>query len=379
MTIGREATAGIGHDAPMTASSSSATVTRSPFGRTLRGEDVERWELRLPSGACAAVLTRGATLQQVRVPDAGGALGDVVVALPDTAAYEAAPGYPGAVVGRVGNRIAGGVFSVDGERYEVPVNNGRNALHGGLEGFDQRLWQAEEVDGSVRLTLLSRDGDMGFPGELRAAVTYSLSEEAGVVSLRLAYEATTTAATPVNLTNHAYFNLDGAGTVEDHVVTLHSSRYLPVDADLIPTGELADVTGTPFDFRAPTRLGDRLRHADEQLLRAGGYDHNVVLDDCGGGRTGLAATLTGPRSGRRLDVVTDRPGMQFYSGNFLEGSWRTVEGRPVRQGDALCLETQGFPDAVNQPAFGGPEFGEAVLRPGDRWSTATTFRFSLSS
>lgn len=362
----------------MTASSQPATVSRSAFGRTQRGEDVDRYELLLPSGASAAVLTRGATLQQVRVPDAAGVLGDVVVALPDTRAYEAAEGYPGAVVGRVGNRIAGGVFSLDGERYEVPVNDGPNALHGGAEGFDQRLWDAQEVEGGVRFSLLSRDGDMGFPGELSASVTYVLTEADGVVALQLTYGATTTAPTPLNLTNHAYVNLDGAGTVEDHVVTLNSSRYLPVDAALIPTGELADVSGTPFDFRSPTRLGDRLRDADPQLLRAGGYDHNVVLDDCLGGRTGLAATLTAPRSGRRLDVETDRPGLQFYSGNFLDGAWRTVQGRPVRQGDALCLETQGFPDAVNQPALTGPEFGEAVLRPGQEWATTTTFRFSLA-
>ena len=358
----------------------SAQTSSTPFGKTVRGEVVDRWELRLPSGASAAVLTRGATLQQVRVPDASGELGDVVVALPDVASYEQVEGYPGAVVGRVANRIAGGTFTLDGQRFRVPANDGDNALHGGAEGFDQRVWSASEVPGAagpaVRLTLRSRDGDMGFPGELLAEVTYTLTQQGSAVHLRLDYRARTTAATPVNLTNHAYFNLDGTGTAEDHVLQLESARYLPVDAHLIPTGDLADVSGTPFDFRSPTRVGDRLREADEQLLLAGGYDHCMLLD--GGTSTAVrrVATLTGPRSGRRLDLLTDRPGLQLYSGNFLDGTWRTAAGRPVRQGDALCLETQGLPDAVNQPALTGGEFGEVVLRPGAEHATTTVLAFS---
>ncbi|NAZ85545.1 aldose epimerase family protein [Kineococcus indalonis] len=356
------------------------TVARTPFGRTRRGEPVERWELRLPSGAAAHVLTRGAALHRLRVPDAAGALGDVVVALPDVAAYEAAEGYPGAVVGRVANRLAGGRFSVDGVEHRVPVNDGPNALHGGAEGFDQRVWRAEEVTGgegpAVRLTLRSLEGDMGFPGELVARVTYELSGGADGVRLRLRYEATTSAPTPVNLTNHAYVNLDGPGTVEDHVLRAHASRYLPVDEVLVPTGELRDVAGTPFDFRAPTRLGERLREPDEQLLRAGGYDHCLVLDGAGGGER-VVAELTGPRSGRRLRVLTDAPGLQLYTGNFLDGAWRDPAGRPVRQGDALCLETQLLPDAVNRPAFTAGELGGGldggVLRPGAVFTGTTTF------
>ncbi|WP_432561290.1 aldose epimerase family protein [Kineococcus sp. SYSU DK003] len=351
----------------------SATVHSSPFGRTRRGEPVERWELRLPSGASAAVLTRGATLQQVRVPAADATLGDVVVGLPDVAAYEAASGYPGAVVGRVANRLAGGRFSVDGTQHQVPVNDGPNALHGGAEGFDQRVWTAAEVDvdgaPGVRFSLHSNDGDMGFPGNLRAAVTYSLRAEGSAVTLRLDYRATTDAPTPVNLTNHAYFALDGAGSVEDHVVRLAASRYLPIDANLIPTGELSPTAGTPFDFSGPTRLGDRLRDADPQLLVAGGYDHCMVLDAPGTLRE--VATVTGPRSGRTVTVRTDLPGLQFYSGNFLDGSWRTLEGRPVRQGDALCLETQLLPDAVNQPLL-----GDSVLRPGQEFTTTTEYVFT---
>jgi aldose 1-epimerase len=353
----------------------TATLHHEPFGRTLRGEPVERWELRLPSGASVAVLTRGATLQQVRVPDASGEAGDVVVGLSDVAAYEAASGYPGAVVGRVANRIAGGRFSVDGTAHTVPANNGVNALHGGPEGFDQRVWTATEVseDGvpGVRMSLHSNDGDMGFPGSLDASVTYSLREEDGVVTLRLDYLATADAPTPVNLTNHAYFALDGAGPVEDHVVRLAASRYLPVDANLIPTGELAAVAGTPFDFTTPTRIGERLRDADDQLLTAGGYDHCMVLDEPGSLRP--VATVSGPRSGRSLEVRTDLPGLQFYTGNFLDGAWRTLEGRPVRQGDALCLETQLLPDAVNQPLL-----GDSVLRPGSEFTTTTEYAFSVS-
>ncbi|PRY12909.1 aldose epimerase family protein [Kineococcus rhizosphaerae] len=351
----------------------TATVHSSPFGRTRRGEPVERWELRLPSGASAAVLTRGATLQQVRVPDAAGDLGDAVVALPDVAAYEDADGYPGAVVGRVANRIAGGRFSLDGVEHRVPLNDGVNALHGGLEGFDQRVWSASQVDvdgvPGVRFALRSPDGDMGFPGTLEAAVTYSLREEGSAVVLRLDYAATTDAPTPVNLTNHAYFALDGAGSVEDHVVRLAAARYLPVDANLIPTGELAATARTPFDFSSPTRIGERLRDADDQLLRAGGYDHCLVLD--GPGTLREVGTVTGSRSGRTVAVRTDLPGLQFYSGNFLDGSWRTVQGRPVRQGDAVCLETQLLPDAVNQPLL-----GDSVVRPGEEFTSTTEYVFS---
>ncbi|WP_432570322.1 aldose epimerase family protein [Kineococcus sp. SYSU DK005] len=362
------------------AGSGTGSVVRTPFGRTRRGEPVERWELRLPSGASAEVLTRGAALHRLRVPDAAGARGDVVVALPDVASYEAAEGYPGAVVGRVANRLAGGRFTVDGVEHRVPLNDGPNALHGGAEGFDQRVWRAEEVAAAagpaVRLSLRSLDGDMGFPGELVAAVTYALSEGPDGVVLRLDYEATTTAATPVNLTNHAYVNLDGPGTVEDHVLRAHASRYLPVDEVLIPTGELREVAGTPFDFRSPARLGERLREADEQLLRAGGYDHSLVLDDAGTGEREVVE-LTGPRSGRRLRVRTDAPGLQLYTGNFLDGAWRDLSGRPVRQGDALCLETQLLPDAVNRPAFSegglGGGLAGAVLRPGAVFTTTTSF------
>jgi len=363
-------------------SSPDAAVTRTVFGRTLRGEVVHRLELRLPSGASAAVLTRGAALQQLRVPDRDGTLGDVVAGLADVAAYEADTGYLGAVVGRVANRIAGGRFTVDGTEHQVPVNDGAQALHGGVEGFDQRVWHAEEVGGgagpAVRLRLVSPDGDMGFPGELLAEVVYTLSEDASGVHLELAYRAGTDAATPVSLTNHAYLNLDGpgTGTIEDHELVLAAGRYLPVDGGLIPTGELADVTGTPFDFRTPRRIGASLRDADPQLLLAGGYDHNWVLDDCGPGRPATAAVLTSARSGRTLTVTTDRPGVQFYSGNFLTGSARTPQGRPVRQGDALCLETQALPDAVNRPAFRAEEFGDVVLRPGQVWETRTVLTLS---
>ncbi|WP_432490971.1 aldose epimerase family protein [Kineococcus gypseus] len=359
--------------------SAPGTATSTPFGRTRRGEPVECWELRLPSGASAQVLTFGAVLHRLRVPDAAGALGDVVVALPDVAARERAEGYPGAVVGRVANRIAGGRFSVDGVEHRVPLNDGPNALHGGEEGFDRRVWRAEEVPGAegpaVRLTLRSLDGDMGFPGELTAQVTYTLAEDGDGVRLRLEHRATTTAPTPVNLTSHAYFALDGTGTVEDHVLRLAASRYLPVDEHLVPTGELRDVSGTPFDFRSATRVGERLREADEQLLLAGGYDHCLVLDGAGTGER-VVGELAGPRSGRRMQLRTDAPGVQLYTGNFLDGSWRTPDGRPVRQGDALCLETQLLPDAVNRPAFTGGGLGEAVLRPGGVFATTTTFAFS---
>jgi aldose 1-epimerase len=342
------------------------SVQREHFGALPDGREVERFVLR-SGGREAAVLTYGAVLQSVRVPDAAGSVDDVALGYADLDGYLADTTFVGAVVGRYANRIANGRFELDGVEHVLPRNNGDACLHGGPEGFNTKLWEAREVTGGVELSVTSPNGDMGFPGTLTATATYVLDDD----GLTVSYTAETDAPTVVNLTNHAYWNLDGGGTIEDHVLELPASRFVAVDAGLIPTG-IEPVEGTPMDFRSPHRIGDRLRSGTAQLLHAHGYDHAWVQDDVGeddGLR--LIARVRGPRSGRVLEVLTDQPSVQFYSGNFLDGTVVGRDGRAWRQGDGLCLETQHLPDSPNQP-----DFPSTVLRPGERYLTSTRFRFS---
>jgi aldose 1-epimerase len=340
------------------------SVQRELFGALPDGRKVERFLLR-SGGLEAAVLTYGAVLQSARVPDSSGASAEVTLGYDHLEGYLSDTTYVGAVVGRYANRIAEGRFTLDGAEYVLPRNNGDACLHGGPAGFHTLLWEPREVPGGVELSLTSPDGDSGFPGTVTATVTYVLDED----GLTVSYTATTDAPTVVNLTNHAYWNLDGTGTIEDHVLELPASRFVAVDAGLIPTG-IAPVEGTPMDFREPRRIGDRLRAADEQLRHALGYDHAWVLDDPADGQLQLIARVRAPRSGRVLEVLTDQPSVQFYSGNFLDGAVVGRGGRAYRQGDGLCLETQHLPDSPNQP-----DFPSTVLRPGERYGTTTLFRF----
>ena len=314
------------------------------------------------------VVEYGARLAVVRTPDRDGVLADVVLGLDD---YSADTAFLGATVGRFANRIDGGTFELDGRRYTVPCNEGEVALHGGPDAFDHRDFTADPVvdaDGarSVTLRRTSPDGENGFPGTLEVAVTYRVCG----AELSIEHTARTDAPTVVNLTNHAYWNLAGGGTVEDHVLHLPASAFVAVDDQLIPAG-IAPVEGTPMDFRTPLPIGSRLRAATEQLRHARGYDHAWVVDGSG---LRLAARVTEPSSGRALEVLTDQPGVQFYSGNFLDGSAVGRGGRAWRQGDGLCLETQHLPDSPNQP-----DFPSTVLRPGDRYATTTLFRFGTSA
>ena len=351
-----------------------ASVSSSEVG-VVDGTPVQRW-LFEDGRVQVAVLSYGATIQSVVVPDRAGELADVVLGFDDVAGYAAQHPYFGATVGRYANRIAQGRFSLDGREHRLPVNNGPNCLHGGSEGFDRRHWQVMPVeqDGAagVRLEITSPDGDNGFPGTLTASVTMTLRGS----DLRLDYEATTDAPTVVNLTNHAYLNLAGAGSgsVESHELQVPASRFVEVTPELVPTGRLRDVHATPFDFRAPRPLGSRLRVGDEQVVRAQGYDHCLVLDRSAeaGAETTLAARLHDPGSGRVLEVWTDQPGLQLYSGNFLDATLVGKGGRVYRQGDGLCLETEHFPDSPNQP-----DFPSTVLRPGETFTSATELRFSV--
>jgi len=347
-------------------------VQRSAFGRLEDGRTVDRIVLR-SDVLDVAVLTYGATVQSVLVPDRDGRADDVVLGFDDLSGYLDSHPYFGATVGRYANRIARGRFSLDGTEHRLPVNDGPNCLHGGTVGFDRHLWSARAGSGSesdtgesVELTHVSPDGDMGFPGTLTATVAFTVNGR----DLRIDYTATSDRPTVVNLTNHSYFNLAGSGSVEHHEVRLLASRFTPVDENVVPTGELTDVSGTPLDFGSFRPIGPALREPHDQLRRARGFDHNWVIDGAEAGSLRLAAQVREPSNGRALEVWTDQPGVQFYTGNLLDGTLVGKAGQVYSKGAGLCLETQHFPDSPNQPAF-----PSTVLRPGETYRTSTVFRF----
>jgi len=343
-------------------------VSSSPWGHTNEGT-VDIYKLTNAHGVEARFITYGATLVSLTAPDRAGQMKNIVLGF-DTLDKYTAPGVPyyGATVGRYANRIAKARFTLDGKPYQLATNDGPNTLHGGKRGFDKRIWKAEEIPaaqgGGVRMTLVSADGDEGYPGEVTAQVVYKLDDQN---NLEIDYHATSTAATPINLANHAYFNLTGDPTIPvlDHLVTINADRFTPVDATLIPSGELRPVAGTPFDFRTAHAIGARIGADDEQLRLGRGYDHNWILNRSGSGMV-LAATVTEPKSGRSLEVRTTQPGVQFYTGNFMDGKPSGV-GSVYAYRTGMCFETQHFPDSPNHPAF-----PSTLLRPGEVYSQKTT-------
>jgi aldose 1-epimerase len=347
-------------------------VTSQPFGKMPDGTPVEIFTLR--DGPFEAQITNyGGVVVSLKTPDRNGKSADVVLGFDDLDGYVAnfngpSDAFFGAIIGRYANRIAHGSFTLDGQKYSLPKNNGENTLHGGPHGFNNVVWKVKPIENGVELTYLSKDGEAGFPGNLTATVRYTLLKG----DLRIEYSATTDKDTVINLTNHSYFNLagQGEGDILKHELTLRASRFTPVDAGLIPTGELKSVESTPFDFRKATAVGARINANDEQLHLGRGYDHNWVLDS-GGGKLTEAAEVYDPSSGRVLNVLTDQPGIQFYGGNFLDGSVKGKGGKPYELRSALCLETQHFPDSPNHPAFPSTE-----LKPGDRYHTVTVYSFS---
>jgi aldose 1-epimerase len=346
-------------------------VTSQPFGKMPDGTPVEIYTLS-DGGYEVRISTYGGIVVSLMAPDRSGNVADVVLGFDDVDGYVAnfngtSDAFFGAIIGRYANRIAHGSFSLDGKKYPLPLNDGQNSLHGGPHGFNNVVWKAKPVANGVELSYLSKDGEAGYPGNLTAVVRYTLVKG----DLRIEYSATTDKATVVNLTNHSYFNLAGRGDILNHQLTLHASRFTPVDAGLIPTGELKSVESTPFDFRKATAVGSRINADDQQLHLGHGYDHNWVLDS-GAGKLAEAAELYDPGSGRVLKVLTDQPGIQFYSGNFLNGSIKGKGGKPDELHAALCLETQHFPDSPNHPAFPTTE-----LKPGERYHTVTVFSFSV--
>jgi aldose 1-epimerase len=356
-----------------TGSAPKRGVTRAPFGTTRDGKGVEIYTLTNSHGVEMRVITYGGIITSLKVPDRSGHLGDIVLGFDTLDGYLKDPPYFGALIGRYGNRIAKGQFTLDGKTFKLATNNGPNHLHGGVKGFDKVVWNAvpgsDANSVSVTLSRRSPDGEEGYPGNLQATVRYTLTDKN---ELAIDYRATTDQATPVNLTQHSYFNLaDDANDILGHELTIHASRYTPVDDTLIPTGELAAVDGTPFDFRKATAIGARITVDNVQLKNGRGYDHNWVLDRSGSGLL-LAARVVDPKSGRTLDVATTEPGLQFYSGNFLDGTITGKSGRVYGHRTGLCLETQHYPDSPNHSNFPSP-----ILRPGQTYSSQTVFTFGV--
>jgi len=356
----------------MTTNCSSNHVAGREFGKTPSGEAVELYALKNAKGVEGDISTYGGVLVALKVPDHAGALGDIVLGFDDFQGYQIPPPYFGAIVGRYGNRIAHARFTLGGVEYNLAKNDGDNTLHGGKRGFDKVLWTAKNATGhSLELAYLSKDGEEGYPGNLSVTVTYTLTDNN---ELKIDYSATTDKDTVVNLTNHSYFNLagQGEGDILGHELILNADRYTPVDKGLIPTGELRSVAGTPFDFRQPHAIGERIGSSDEQIALGGGYDHNFILNRTGDGLS-LAARVTEAKSGRALEVFTTEPAIQFYTGNFLDGTIRGKGGKVYGRRSAFCLETQHYPDSPNQPSF-----PSTVLKPGAVYRTTTVYRFSTT-
>jgi aldose 1-epimerase len=357
---------------------SAAETGRSAFGTLADGRTVEAITLANANGVAARIITYGASIQSVVVPDRRGVSADVALGHASLEDYLEHPQYFGATVGRVANRIARGRFTLDGRTYQVPVNNGPNSLHGGTTGFDKVLWSVVEVTKapvpSVTLRYVSPDGEMGYPGTLVVTATYRLEE---TDTLSVEYEAETDRTTIVNLSNHAYWNLAGEGSAEGamgHLLTIPAQHYLPTDAAAIPTGEFRPVGGTMFDFRKPTEIGARVRDtADEQIVFGRGYDHNWVIAREVSTVPRLLARVEEPKSGRVMEVLSNQPGLQFYSGNFLDATTSGKSGKLYRMGDALVLEPQMFPDTPNHP-----DFGSIQLEPGQTYRNLILWRFSVS-
>jgi aldose 1-epimerase len=347
-------------------------ISSVPFGQTADGTGIDLITLRNQKGVEIRVMTYGGIILSIKTPDRDGNSEDITLGYDTAAEYFKNPTYFGVLVGRYANRIANAKFTLDGKTYTLPANNGVNSLHGGAVGWDQKVWHAEPFQNGggvgVALSLTSPDGDQGYPGEVKATVTYTLTDDSRLI---VDYDATTNAPTVINMTQHTYFNLAGskANDILGHELTINADRYTPVDDTLIPTGTLAPVDGTPFDFRMPTKIGARIDQKDEQLIRGKGYDHNWVLNRNGDGLS-QAAIARDPISGRTVEISTTEPGIQFYSGNFLDGTNIGKGGKAYPHRSGFCLETQHYPDSPNQPSF-----PSTVLRPGGRYTSQTVFKF----
>ena len=381
LLLGSVTGAGAGAGAPTAAGghdrTGTPTITSEPWG-TVGGQPVTLYTLTNSRGMTVRITNYGGIIQSIDVPDRRGRTANVALGFDNLDDYVTSSPYFGCITGRYANRIANGRFTLDGVTYQLATNNGPNHLHGGNVGFDKRVWAATPLQGrssvGLRLAYTSPAGEENYPGTLTTQVTYTLTNRN---EIRMDYRATTDAPTIVNLTNHTYWNLagEGSGTIEDQVLELNADRYTPVDATLIPTGEIAPVAGTPFDFTDATAIGERIRDSHPQIVIGQGYDHNFVLNRRSSTDRSmiLAARVSDPRSGRVLEITTTEPGIQFYSGNFLDGTLVGTSGRVYRQTDGFALETQHYPDSPNQPTF-----PSTVLRPGGVYETTTIYRLSTT-
>ncbi len=348
------------------------SIKSEPFGE-IGGQKVMLYTLENSHGVTVHITNYGGRVVALETPDRDGNFADIVLGFDTLSGYERNNPYFGAIVGRYGNRIGNGEFTLDGKKYVLAKNDGANSLHGGLVGFDKRIWTPRETTAAgvpaLELTYVSASGEEGYPGKLTATVTYSLNDNN---ELHLDYAATTDQNTVLNLTNHSYFNLDGQGssTILDQVIMINADKFTPVNAGLIPTGEIRSVEGTPFDFRKPTPIGARINENNEQLKFGKGYDMNYVLNHPAG-QLGLAARVTDPKNGRVLEVSTTQPGLQFYTGNFLDGTIKGKGGKPYAYRSAFCLETQHYPNSPNEPNFPSTE-----LKPGERFTSTTVWHFT---
>ncbi len=344
-------------------------VEKSHFGMTPLGDSVALYTLKNEKGYVVKITSYGGIITEIHTPDRNGKMKNIVLGFDNLEQYMGGHPYFGALIGRFGNRIAKAQFSLDGEEYQLAVNNGNNALHGGIKGFDKVVWDVEVISclerAALKLSYTSPNGEEGYPGNLKVAVTYELLMDQFFIT----YEAETDKATVLNLTNHTYFNLAGEGNILDHILYVNASRYTPVDDELIPTGELSNVEGTPFDFRKPTPIGARIQEVGGVPV---GYDINYVIDGSPEEKR-LAAKVMDPKSGRSIEVITTEPGVQFYTGNFLDGTL-VSKGVTYVQYSGMCLETQHFPDSPNQP-----DFPSTVLRPGEKFVSQTIFKFGVES
>lgn len=359
-----------------TAARAGTKIEKLAFGKTPTGVAVDIYTLSREGGLTARIATYGGAIVSLTAPDRTGKPGDVVLGFSTLEGYLKDGSHQGTLVGRYGNRIAKGQFTLDGKTYTLARNNGENHLHGGPTGFDRRVWSARVVkvgDGDgLELTYVSKDGEEGYPGTLTAKVVYSLTEDKG---LKIDYTATTDKPTVVNLTNHAYFNLggEGSGEIREHEIQIEADGFTPVDKTLIPTGEIQSVKDTALDLTAPTPIGKHIGDPDPQIVIGGGYDHNFVVRGPAG-TLRLAARVTEPKDGRVLEVLTTEPGIQFYTANFMDGSLVGKSGRPYGKRHAFCLETQHYPDSPNRPTF-----PSTVLRPGETYRTTTVYRFTTAA
>lgn len=351
---------------------SELRVQQAPFGYMPDGAPVSLYTLTNAKGMAVKLTNLGGIITQTSVPDKNGVMADVVLGFDELEPYLTKSPYFGALIGRYANRIAKGKFSIDGHHYQLATNNGENALHGGLMGFSRKLWQAESFATTssvgVKLHLISEDGDQGYPGNLDVSVTYTLTNDN---EIQVSFKAKTDKATPVNFTQHNYFNLAGKGNILEHNMMINADHITPIDSSLIPTGELATVEGTPFDFRKPHTIGERINHTNQQLSFGNGYDHNFVLRQKMPNEYVLAAKVVEPNSGRVLEVFTDQPGIQFYTGNFLDGTL-TGKGQTYQVRSGFCLEPQHFPDSPNHS-----NFPDTILKPGEEYSMKMSYKFSV--